>query len=76
MFEELGAEVISLSKDPNGRNINLDCGSLHPEQMTQELLKSGASLGVALDGDGDRAIFADEQGNVIDGDQIMGMGAR
>ncbi|MGC8604180.1 MAG: phosphoglucosamine mutase, partial [Desulfomonilaceae bacterium] len=73
VFQELGAEVISLSKDPNGKNINLDCGSLHPESMTQELLKCNADFGVALDGDGDRAIFADERGNVIDGDQIMGM---
>ncbi|MCX5871667.1 MAG: phosphoglucosamine mutase [Deltaproteobacteria bacterium] len=73
VFQELGAEVICLSAAPDGKNINLDCGSLHPEQMTKELLKQGANLGVALDGDGDRAIFADEQGNVIDGDRIMGM---
>ncbi|MCL5124922.1 MAG: phosphoglucosamine mutase [Deltaproteobacteria bacterium] len=73
VFQELGAEVICLSNCPDGRNINFECGSLHPERMTEELLRNDAHLGVALDGDGDRAIFADEKGKVVDGDQIMGM---
>jgi phosphoglucosamine mutase len=73
VFQELGAEVTPLFISPDGRNINLNCGSLHPEAMTREILKSGADFGVALDGDGDRAIFADENGNTVDGDQIMGM---
>ncbi len=73
IFQELGAEVVPLFTSPDGRNINLNCGSLHPEAMTKEILKSGADFGVALDGDGDRAIFADENGATVDGDQIMGM---
>ncbi len=73
VFQELGAEVISLSTHPDGKNINLDCGSLHPERMSKVVLENGASFGVALDGDSDRSIFADEKGNVVDGDQIMGM---
>lgn len=73
IFQELGAEVVPLFTSPDGRNINLNCGSLHPEAMTMEILKSGADFGVALDGDGDRAIFADENGATVDGDQIMGM---
>jgi phosphoglucosamine mutase len=73
IFQELGAEVVPLFASPDGRNINLNCGSLHPEAMTMEILKSGADFGVALDGDGDRAIFADENGATVDGDQIMGM---
>lgn len=73
VLSELGAEVVSISTEPDGKNINFDCGSLYPERMTRELLKHKANIGVALDGDGDRAIFADERGNVVDGDQIMGM---
>ena len=71
VFEELGAEVISLGVDPNGRNINDKCGAMHPEQMVAEVRRSGAQLGVALDGDADRVILADEKGSVIDGDQVM-----
>ncbi|MFH0957255.1 MAG: phosphoglucosamine mutase [Pseudomonadota bacterium] len=73
VFRELGAEVIPLFTSPDGRNINLDCGSLHPEAMIREITNNGADFGVALDGDGDRAIFTDENGNTVDGDQIMGM---
>jgi phosphoglucosamine mutase len=71
VFEELGADVIALGVDPNGRNINDNCGAMHPELMVQEVRRSGAQLGVALDGDADRVILADEKGNVIDGDQVM-----
>ena len=71
VFEELGAEVIELNVWPDGRNINYDCGALHPEAMAEEVRQSGAALGVALDGDADRLILADEKGNIVDGDQVM-----
>ncbi|HEX3696829.1 MAG TPA: phosphoglucosamine mutase [Polyangia bacterium] len=71
VFEELGAEVIALGVDPNGRNINEKCGAMHPECMVEEVRRAGAQLGVALDGDADRLILADEAGNVVDGDQVM-----
>jgi phosphoglucosamine mutase len=71
VFEELGAHVIALGVDPNGRNINDGVGALHPENMAAEVRRTGAQLGVALDGDADRVILADELGNVIDGDQVM-----
>jgi phosphoglucosamine mutase len=71
VFAELGAEVIELNVWPDGRNINYDCGALHPEVMAEEVRQSGAALGIALDGDADRLILADEKGNVIDGDQVM-----
>jgi phosphoglucosamine mutase len=71
VFEELGAEVVTLGCHPDGRNINEGCGALHPELMAAEVKRVGAHLGVALDGDADRVILADEHGNVVDGDQIM-----
>jgi phosphoglucosamine mutase len=71
VFEELGAEVIALGVEPNGRNINDGCGALHPENMAAEVRRAGAQLGVALDGDADRLILADEHGNTVDGDQVM-----
>src|SRR3954470_18886141 len=71
VFEELGAHVIALGTDPDGRNINDGVGALHPENMAAEVRKAGAQLGVALDGDADRVILADEHGNVVDGDQIL-----
>jgi phosphoglucosamine mutase len=71
VFSELGADVEELSTWPDGRNINFKCGALHPETMAEEVRHSGAALGVALDGDADRVILADEQGNIIDGDQVM-----
>jgi len=71
VFEELGAEVISIGVKPNGFNINADCGSLHPEVMSEAVKLHGADLGIALDGDADRVIFVDEYGNVVDGDRIM-----
>jgi len=76
VFEELGAEVVALNIDPDGRNINLDCGAVHPEKMVQEVIKTKASLGVALDGDSDRSIFCDEQGNLLDGDHVLYILAR
>src|SRR5215831_3675167 len=71
VFEELGAYVVALGTDPDGRNINDGVGALHPENMAAEVRKAGAHLGVALDGDADRVILADEHGNIVDGDQVM-----
>jgi phosphoglucosamine mutase len=71
VFEELGAEVVALNVEPDGRNINLGCGALHPEAMAAEVRRRGAALGVALDGDADRLILADEKGEIVDGDQVM-----
>ena len=76
VFEELGAKVISLGVEPDGENINYRCGSLHPRVVTQAVKKFGADIGISLDGDADRAIFSDEKGNVVDGDQIMAFCAR
>jgi len=71
VFRELGAEVIELNVSPDGRNINRGCGALHPEGMAQVVRRMGAQLGVALDGDADRLMLADENGVVVDGDQVM-----
>jgi phosphoglucosamine mutase len=70
-LRELGAEVIALADEPNGMNINLNCGSTHPDLIQRAVVEHKAHVGIAHDGDADRAIFADEQGHVIDGDQIM-----
>lgn len=71
VLEELGAEVILTGDRPNGRNINQDCGALHPEHMAALVRENGAQAGFALDGDADRVIFADEKGEILDGDQLM-----
>ncbi len=71
VFEELGAEVIPIGISPDGKNINDGCGSLHPDAMCNEVKKWRADLGISLDGDADRVIFADENGTVVDGDAIM-----
>src|SRR4051812_48634475 len=70
---ELGAEVIAVGVKPDGLNINLDCGSTHPELLQQTVVASGADIGLALDGDADRLIVVDEQGRLIDGDQLMAL---
>jgi len=70
---ELGAEVIRLGADPDGENINLNCGSTDPEAAQAAVADSGADLGIALDGDADRVHIIDEKGRVIDGDQIMAL---
>lgn len=72
-LEELGAEVIRLGTAPDGLNINRDCGSLHPEAMQAKVRETRADIGLALDGDADRLIVADETGRVLDGDQIMAL---
>lgn len=71
VFEELGAEVIPVGIDPDGENINAQCGSLHPEVVTQLVLKEKADVGMALDGDADRIVFVDRYGNQVDGDHIL-----
>ena len=70
-FFELGAEVTTLFDDPDGKNINDRCGSQHPETLAAEVLKKGADVGFAFDGDGDRLIAVDEKGQVLTGDQII-----
>ncbi len=71
VFYELGAEVFPIGVEPDGENINKDCGSLYPELLSKEVKKRGAHIGIALDGDGDRCILVDEKGTVIDGDYVM-----
>ena len=71
VLAELGADVVPIGCSPNGKNINADCGSTHPELLQTSVVGLKADLGIALDGDGDRLIMVDEQGNLIDGDQIM-----
>lgn len=70
-LKELGAEVIVINNQPNGININKNCGSTHPEELKKEVLKHGADIGIAHDGDADRVIAVDEKGNIVNGDQIM-----
>jgi phosphoglucosamine mutase len=71
-----GAQVHVIHADPDGRNINRDCGALHPAAMAAETRRRGAVLGVALDGDADRSIFSDEQGRILDGDDVLWILAR
>ena len=73
VFWELGAEVFSLGVAPDGLNINRECGALSPEQMRREVLARRADIGIALDGDADRLIVADERGIILDGDQLMAL---
>ncbi len=70
-LKELGAEVVSLGVEPDGLNINHQCGSLHPDVVAAKVRETRADIGLALDGDADRLIVVDEQGNTLDGDQIM-----
>ncbi|HSQ65860.1 MAG TPA: phosphoglucosamine mutase [Polyangiaceae bacterium] len=71
VFTELGAKVSAIGVKPNGTNINKDCGALHPDHVRAEVVRRGAQLGVALDGDADRLILIDEKGQVVDGDAVM-----
>ena len=71
VLEELGARVIKLGVEPDGKNINHKCGALHPENLSRAVLKHRANVGIALDGDADRVIVVDERGQVVDGDAIM-----
>lgn len=71
VFEELGAEVVSIGVEPDGININKDCGATHIASLQAEVMKQKADLGIAYDGDGDRVIMVDENGKVVDGDLIL-----
>jgi phosphoglucosamine mutase len=73
LLRELGAVVISIHDQPNGTNINDNCGSLHTEDLVRAVLKNKADIGIAHDGDADRVLLCDEKGRLVDGDQIMGM---
>ena len=76
VFRSLGFEVDWLGTSPDGRNINLDCGSTHPGTMAARVVETGAVAGIAFDGDGDRAILADEGGRLVDGDAMLLISAR
>jgi phosphoglucosamine mutase len=71
VFVELGAEVRAIGDDPDGLNINLQCGSTHPQALIDLVRESEADIGIALDGDGDRVILVDDQGEIVDGDEIL-----
>lgn len=73
IFEELGAQVIAVGVAPDGENINKDCGALYPQHLSKHVIEAKADLGIALDGDGDRVIFCDEKGQILDGDKILGL---
>lgn len=68
LFERLGGEVVAINNTPDGRNINLNCGSLHTEQLQSQVVKQQADLGIAFDGDADRSLFVDAQGQLVNGD--------
>jgi phosphoglucosamine mutase len=76
LFHEAGFDVHLIGATPDGRNINLDCGSTHPQALARSVLEHGCRLGVAFDGDGDRAIFVDSRGRIVDGDAVLLMCAR
>jgi phosphoglucosamine mutase len=71
LFRSLGASVVAMNDSPDGRNINANCGSLHPEAMQKMVVQKGAALGVAFDGDADRAIFSSASGKLVDGDGVL-----
>ena len=73
LFFELGARVVRLGTEPDGLNINDGCGSTHPDALREVLLREGADLGVALDGDADRVVLVDDRGEVVDGDQLLAL---
>jgi len=71
LFASLGAQVTAINVEPDGKNINNDCGSLHPEQLQRVVVDAEADLGIAFDGDADRVLLVDEDGQLVDGDQIL-----
>jgi len=73
MFKELGAKVAKIHVEPDGYNINNQCGALHPEAVAEAVRRTGSDVGIAFDGDADRVIFCDAHGNVVDGDRILAM---
>ncbi len=76
VLEELGADVVAVGVDPDGKNINLNCGALHPERLAEIVRRERADVGIAVDGDGDRAILCDAGGKIYDGDDVMAMMGR
>ncbi|OQA92053.1 MAG: Phosphoglucosamine mutase [Elusimicrobia bacterium ADurb.Bin231] len=76
LLKEMRAEVTALNVSPNGRNINLNCGALHPEELSKKVLETGADIGIAFDGDGDRFIAVDEKGAIVNGDKIIAICAK
>ncbi|MFW6058056.1 MAG: phosphoglucosamine mutase, partial [Persicimonas sp.] len=75
VLRELGAEVFTVGDTPNGTNINLECGSTHPEATVRRVRETRADIGICLDGDADRVILVDEAGNIVDGDSILALSA-
>jgi phosphoglucosamine mutase len=73
VFEELGAKVVAIHTNPNGKNINADAGALHPQSMCEMVRHHDAHIGIAFDGDADRLVLCDEKGNVVDGDAVMAL---
>jgi phosphoglucosamine mutase len=71
VFTELGATIVTLGDRPDGKNINKNCGSLHPEALAKKVVDEGANAGVAFDGDADRVVICDEKGNIFDGDELL-----
>jgi len=71
VFQELGAQVLTIGVNPDGSNINTNCGSLNPDLMKQKVIDTGANIGISLDGDADRVVFCDENGEIVDGDIII-----
>lgn len=76
VLRELGASVITIGTEPDGLNINRDCGSTHPEELAKRVLEENADLGIAFDGDGDRLIMVDHKGETVDGDELLYIIAR
>ena len=76
LLERLGLETVVIGNRPDGRNINLQCGSTHPELLAEVVVEAGCRMGVAFDGDGDRAIFVDHRGTIVNGDQVLLMCGR
>jgi phosphoglucosamine mutase len=76
LFSSLGADVVPINCEPNGVNINLDCGALHPEVVGKDVVKNKADIGLSFDGDADRLMCVDEKGNVVDGDIMMSIFAK
>lgn len=73
IFRKLGFDIVAINCEPDGRNINEDCGSMSPEGLLEKVLTENAELGIAYDGDGDRVIFVDRNGNILDGDHTIGL---
>lgn len=71
LFQEIGLDIIPINSEPDGKNINLNCGSTHPESLSKAVRENSADFGVAYDGDADRAIWSDEKGEILDGDHTL-----